>query len=82
MVLEASSLLEEKWPKELHSGRYVPSIDYELSEETLYIISMESHVERYISPPNNAQQIGDYAEDPSLRFRDEYKTQLKRIPSS
>ena len=35
MVLnEASSLLDEKWSKELHSGRYT----YELSEETLYMV--------------------------------------------
>jgi hypothetical protein len=76
MVLnEASSLLDEKWSKELHSGRYT----YELSEETLYMVL---HHFDGISPPNNVQQIGDYVEDPSLQFGDEYKPQLKRIPSS
>jgi hypothetical protein len=80
---EASSLLKEKRPKELHSGRYIAlnRIMSCLRKHCIwfFIISTESQVGT-ILPPNNAQQVGDYAEDPSLRFRDESKPQLKRIP--
>jgi hypothetical protein len=81
---EASSLLKGLgMQKEISSGRYIAlhRIMSCLKKYRIwfFIISTESQVGTIV-PPDNAERINDYVEDPSLRWAEEFGARLERIP--